>query len=326
MNFFGFLLIFLFLTTFSYQCPNTFAHLGEYCNNSQDISCYDFWSVPTMFVLIKMMELLVKVMIIAHHKFVITVQIPGDSCQINQQCYTTNNCTNGVCQGISIGEPCTNGSTSTCQKGAFCGDFGSGFVCTESINPGASCLAASQVTSSGEEMMNLCKDFRLCMPDETQTGAICGDLFSRDVGGYCSQSFGCKLGLYCQNPSPIGTCQNFAENTVTCSKNDDCPFGTACDCNSATCTQTGNFNSMNEIQNGLSCFGQYHCVFNNPYHLGSCAMSNCLDELKALECAMSTDHKDTFYPPYYWDCKGNGAQSTMILSFGLLIGSLLFFF
>ncbi|KAJ5076984.1 hypothetical protein M0811_00304 [Anaeramoeba ignava] len=314
------------------QCPTTFAHLGEYCNKSENISCYQSLECVDYKCSYQNNGAYCESNESCSSHFCYNNEclgfqkVPGDSCQINEQCYTTNNCTNGICQGISIGETCLNGSRSSCEQEAFCGDFGTGYKCTESIEFEESCTSASQVLSSGDEYKNLCKDFRMCMPNGNATDFICDDIFSRDIGEYCTTHFGCKLGLYCQNPSPIGTCQNFIENTIYCENGDDCPFGTICDCNSSTCTQTGNFNSMNEIENGLSCFGEYQCLFNDPFKLGSCAINHCLNEVKNLQCAMSTNYEDTFYTSAYWNCHSTNAQSTMILSFGLLIGSLLFFF
>ncbi|KAJ5072310.1 cell-cell adhesion glycoprotein [Anaeramoeba ignava] len=327
------LFVFFFSLAYSVVSDCQHVHLGEACDESSNIYCYDNLKCFNNTCSYQndgadcQLGTDCTSGYCYQNKCIPAFLLPGDSCEINEQCPTTLSCNNGICTGAAIGQPCGSSSYGACAAGSFCMNTGSNYVCVESLSPGETCSTQFAAISSTAEALNLCKDFKMCMQNTQSTSFICDTMFTREVNQGCTHNMACKLGLYCDNPGVTGVCKSYDDTTISCTADSQCPFGTVCNCTSGYCITVANTNANTEIQDGLSCLAQTNCVIHEDvFTMGACPLDSCLDKLKAIQCAMSNNHADTFYPPYYWDCNKSNSATGIILSFALMLACLFFIF
>jgi len=221
------------------------------------------------------------------------VYAPGDSCSNNTDC-TTNNCTNGMCMGISMGQSCLL-SPMSCNFGLWCMPNMTTMTCQNRTAEGDNCTTISQ-----------CIEGTTCFSSTqsangTLSQAMCQTIGTQDQGGPCMDSSACDSGNVCYQ----GNCTAVGTSMTACTSNGNCTGG-LCACSAVTgdlyCVGTLYNNPCTDESISLeSCLATSMCneATDAP---NSCCYANCLSEYKkSMSCGCSFSDSvsgDCFYNQY----------------------------
>ncbi|KAJ6226516.1 hypothetical protein M0813_10734 [Anaeramoeba flamelloides] len=224
----------------------------------------------------------------------------GEKCDSNKVCWG-GLCNFGICQGKSLGQKCDPYllGGNDCDQNLFCDSITE--KCIDSIQKNEECI--SHLSPWFMDTAYVCQPGFYCDQNVTSPSiqGYCKRLYSGWEGMSCGSSLVCNLGLACQNNTCTSDFKNCDEHSLFC------PHGWYCKCDrffyKGHCIQTRNDDCSIESFRLNECIERKNCPHEDQLTVGTCAFSNCFDELSAFQCCRQSGFSSKYFPNIKIDCK-----------------------
>jgi len=211
----------------------------------------------------------------------------GDTCNTNNSMLCPTGICNAnttMCQGLSVGQTCTFGSTSQCNFGLYCQLGLMNSTCQNATAQGQSCSSSYE-----------CYPGTVCFKPTANNGSTCQQVGTQAAGQPCGDSmYACGSGYFCGS-APNNTCQAVNTASVACSNSANCTSGSVCLCSYVTgtayCNGAGYNSPCSEESVALvQCLADQSCVGASAAP-DSCCQQKCeSDYKKSFSCSCSLDN------------------------------------